>query len=146
MKLLSCSVLADELEAAVKVTPAAPVEPPIAEGAPVDRLRAYAAHDPGATRALEDLLLEEDPGSVSSLERIRRLIRLTEIRMLNAKPERYGPLAGVLEKLIARERMLLPAPPPPPNALLEELLRLDEEAREMIEQHAPDPITAKEIQ
>ncbi len=147
MKSLTCSALADAIEAAAKATPAAPSTPTIAAGLPVERLRTYAAHDQEAVVVLLDLLAEDEaPEDISTLDRVRRLIKRVERRALEAKDNRFGTLAGVLDRLYARERLLLGPPPAPPDAVLEELRRLDRDAIEKIEEHLPDRIDPKELQ
>lgn len=127
--------------------PKAPAPPTIAAGSPVERLRAYAAHDPEALLVLADLLSEdESPDGISTLERVRKLIKRVERRALEAKEGRFGTLAGVLDRLYARERLLLGPPPARPDAVLEELRRLEALAIAKIEEHLPDPIDPKELQ
>lgn len=120
--------------------------PIVASGAPVDRLRAYAAHDEEALRVLADLLADDEaPDAVTTLDRVRKLIRRTERRALDAKEARFGTLAGVLDRLYARERLLQGPPPAPPDAVLAELRRLDGEVLARIEALADEPIAPHEV-
>lgn len=126
--------------------PPATHAPTLATGAPIERLRAYAAHDGEALVVLADLVADDEPAeTVTTLERVRKLIRRVERRALDAKDARFAPLAGVLDRLYARERLLQGAPPARPDVVQEELRRLDGEVLRRIEEHATDPITSEEL-
>lgn len=147
MKSLTCTALADAIEAAAKASAPAAQTPSIAPGLPLVRLRTYAAHDPEASTVLADLMAEEEaPEDVTTLERVRRLIKRVERRALEAPNSRFSPLAGVLDRLYARERLLLGPPPAPPDAVQEELRRLDADAIAKIEEHLSDRIEPREVQ
>jgi hypothetical protein len=119
--------------------------PDDATGEPIARLRSLVANDPEVVVLVEDLLADDEPEDVTTLDRVRRLIRRTERRALVAKEQRFGTLGTLLDRLYARERQLLGPPPVRPDAVLEELRRLDGEVLARIEQHAAEPITSQEI-
>lgn len=147
MKSLSCTLLADAIESAARATPPAPIAPVMATGAPVERLRAYAGHDAEALAVLERLASTPEVTTDLKAAALRHLAQLEHDYHL-ATPVRRGPLAKAILTAIQGLRVYFPPPPTPKtrDEVLEELLRLDEEARAIIEQHAPDPITAQEIQ
>ncbi len=147
MKSLACTLLADAIEQAARATSPAPIVPTMASGAPVERLRAYAAHDAEALAVLERLAAT--PTATTDIHGTL-LETLTEMReeFRKAPWNRRGPAGKNLMAAIDRAMRLLPPPPPQktPDEVNATLLRLDEEMRAMIEQHAPHPITAEEIQ
>jgi hypothetical protein len=142
----STLALIDAIERAVQSTAPLPSEPSLAQGSPIDRLRAYASHDRGAATALEELISDDaDPEGVTTLDRVRRLIARTERRALGATDTRYGTLGSLLDRLYARERALTPDPPPAPDAVLEVWRGRDAEAIALIEHLLETPIAAAEI-
>lgn len=147
MKSLSCTALADAIEVAARETPPAPAVTAMASGAPVDRLRAYAAHDSDALAVL-DRLCQERVLTTDLKSTILNTLSMLEAEFRTASPIRRGPLGKALLTAIDRARIYFPEPPPQKtrNEVLEELLALDADAIARIEEHLPDPIDPKEIQ
>lgn len=147
MKSTSCILLADAIEEAARTTPQALVEPRIAEGPPVDRLRAYAAHDEEAGDLLERLLTPAEPTTDLKAAALRHLGTL-ERDYLHAPAIRRGPLAKSIISALRELRVYFPPPAPTKtrDEVLEGILAADAEAISLIEQHIADPLDPKEIQ
>jgi hypothetical protein len=128
--------------------PEAPTAPVIVAGAPIERLRAYAAHDLEALAVLERMA--STPAIVATDLKAAALRHLAQLETdyHTAGPIRRGPLAKAILAAIRELRVYFPPAPPQKSRdeLIEELRRLDEETLALIEQHAPNPIEAKEIQ
>lgn len=143
-------MLADAIEEAARAAPQAPVNAEIVPGSPIERLRAYAAHDEKALAVLDRMASIPASADVSTDLRAKALRHLTILEQDYhiADPIRRGPLAKNIVAALKELRVYFPPTPPEKSRdqILEELIRLDEETRAIIEQHAPDPITAKEIQ
>lgn len=147
MRSLSCAALADAIEAAAQETPAAPLVPAMAQGAPVERLRAYAGHDEEAEALLDRLCATPEITTDLKAAALRHLGMLERDYHV-ASPVRRGPLAKGILAAIRELRAYFPPPPPTKtrDEVLEELRALDAEAIERIEERLPERIDPKEIQ
>ena len=122
--------------------------PQVLPGSPIERLRAYAAHDAEALSVLERMA--STPAIVTTDLKAAALRHLAQLETdyHTAGPIRRGPLAKAILGAIRELRVYFPpaAPPKSRDEIIDELRRLDDETRAIIEQHAPDPILVNEIQ
>lgn len=146
MKSLSCTALADAIEEAARATPAAPVPAQLAAGAPIDRLRAYAAHDNEARMVLDRLAATPEPTTDLKAAALRHLATL-EADYKIASPIRRGPIAASIVSALRELRQYFPPPAPTetPDQVLDRMVALDADAITKIEEQLPDRIDPKEI-
>lgn len=120
----------------------------VVEGTPIERLRAYAAHDAEALAVLERMASKPAIVTTDLKESALRHLAQLEVDYHTAQPIRRGPLAKAILAAIQACRVYFPPAPTPKSRdeVLEELRRLDQETLAIIEQHAANPIEAQEIQ
>lgn len=138
---LGSKLLIEAIEARLRTTPRAPVAADLAPGAPIERLRAYAAHDGEALAVLERLAATPAITTDLKAAALRHLAQL-EADYHHASPVRRGPLAKAILAAIRELRVHFPPPAPVKerDQVIEELLALDADAITRIEEHLPDRI------
>ena len=115
--------------------PPATHAPTLATGAPIERLRAYAAHDGEALAVLERFLAPPDVSS-DPRENARRLLANVESDYMGAGASKRGALAEKVVAAIREVRQWFPPAPPAPTPDAERLALelLDGEAVAAIEE------------